>query len=78
MTIATAFCLSLLCACASNAQDHPAPVIACNLKEIGAAERPRYNDLMKRIRAAVRHRSELTEGYAYQLESTAITLPEGR
>ncbi|MGI8744789.1 MAG: hypothetical protein ACR2NN_19900 [Bryobacteraceae bacterium] len=76
MTIATAFCVSLLCACTTAAQDNPVPVIACNLKAIGAAERPRYNDLMKRLRAAVRDRSELTDGYAYKLESKAITLPD--
>ena len=54
-----------------------APVtIACNLKAIGSKERPRYNDLMKRLRAAVRNRKELPNGYAHQLEQKAITLPE--
>jgi hypothetical protein len=50
--------------------------IACNLKAIGSSERPRYNDLMKRLRTAVRNRRELPNGYAYQLEQKTITLPE--
>lgn len=77
MTIATAVCASLLCigVCAT-AQDGATPVIACNLKAIRAAERPRYNDLMKRLRATVRSRSELSDGYAFRLDGKAITLPE--
>jgi hypothetical protein len=50
--------------------------IACNLKAIGSRQRPRYNALMKRLRAAVRNRKALPNGYAYQLEQEAITLPE--
>jgi hypothetical protein len=66
MTLATAKCIS------------PAdPVgIACNLKAMGSRDRRRYNDLMKRIRAAVRNRKTLPDGYAYQLDQKAITLPE--
>ena len=54
----------------------PIKVIACNLKAIEAAERPRYNDLVKRIRAAIRERSSRDDGYAYQLDGTGISLPE--
>src|SRR5437762_7047257 len=77
MMIATAVCVSLLCAgvCA-RAQNSAAPVIACDLKAIAAAERPRYVDLMKRLRAAVRARTELTDGYNYKLDGSAIKLKE--
>jgi hypothetical protein len=50
--------------------------LACNLKAIRAAERPRYNDLMKRIRGAIRDRNELSDGYAFELDAKAIGLPE--
>jgi hypothetical protein len=52
------------------------PVFACNLKAISAAERPRYNELVKRIRTAIRDRSEITDGYAFKLDSKTVTLPE--
>ena len=58
------------------AQKDAAPVFACNLKAIGAAERPRYSDLVKRIRAAMRERSEISNGYAFKLDSQTVTLPE--
>jgi hypothetical protein len=38
-------------------QDSPSSVIACNTNAILAAERPWYNDLMKRLRLAIRDRS---------------------
>lgn len=77
MTITTALCVSLLCVgvCAA-AQDGTTSLIACNLKAIGASERPHYNDLMKRLRAATRDRSELPDGYAFKLDGKAINLPE--
>jgi hypothetical protein len=50
--------------------------LACNIKAISAAERPRYNDLIKRLRIAVQDRKELPDGYSYQLDTTKITLPE--
>jgi len=77
MTTATALCASLLCVCICAAsQQDAAPVLACNLKAVSAAERPRYNDLVKRLRAAVRDRSELPDGYSFRLEAKAVTLPE--
>jgi hypothetical protein len=39
--------------------------IACNVKAISEAARPRYSDLVKRLRLAVKDRSELSDGYAY-------------
>lgn len=52
------------------------PVFACNQHAINATDRPRYNALIKRLRAAVRDRSEIPDGYAYTLDSEAITLPQ--
>ena len=73
MTLATVVCLSVLCVGMCTAADVP---LACNLKAISAAERPRYNDLVKRLRVAVQDRNELTDGYAYKLHTKKITLPE--
>jgi hypothetical protein len=50
--------------------------IACNVKAISEAARPRYSDLVKRLRLAVKDRSELSDGYAYTLDNREITLPE--
>jgi hypothetical protein len=58
------------------AQNDVSPVLACNLKAIRAAELPRYNDLMKHIRGAIRDHSELPDGYAFELDAKAIGLPE--
>jgi hypothetical protein len=73
MTLATMLCFSLLCVGMCAAADAP---LACNIKAISAAERPRYNDLVKRLRIAVTDRSELPDGYAYALDTTKIGLPE--
>jgi len=51
-------------------------VFACNLKAISAAERPRYNELVKRVRDAMRDRTETSNGYAFKLDSKRITLLE--
>jgi hypothetical protein len=55
------------------AADRP---LACNLKAIGAAARPRYDELMQRLRSAIRSRSELADGYSFQLDTEKILLPE--
>jgi hypothetical protein len=52
------------------------PVLACNLKALSAVERPRYDDLVSRLRPAMRDRRELADGYSYSLDSAKITLPE--
>ena len=77
MTTTTALFAFLLCVgmCAA-AQNDLAPVFACNLKAFSAADRPRYNELVKRVRAAMRDRSEVSNGYAFKLDSKAVTLPE--
>jgi hypothetical protein len=77
MTIATALPASLFCVCVSAiAQQDASTVFACNLKAINAAERPRYNKLVKHVREAMRDRTEISNGYAFKLDSNAITLPE--
>ena len=50
--------------------------IACNIAAISAVQRPRYNELVSRLRAAMQDRSELPDGYTYALNSAKITLPE--
>ena len=52
------------------------PVLACNIQAISAAQRPRYNDLVSRLRSAVRARTELPDGFSYSLDPAIITLPE--
>jgi hypothetical protein len=77
MTTATALFASFLCVGMCAAADKNAkPVFACNLKAISAAERPRYNELVKRIRSAIRDRNEISNGYAFKLDSKAVTLPD--
>jgi hypothetical protein len=75
MTLTTVLGLSLLCTDVWAAADNSAP-LACNIKAISAAERPRYNDLIKRLRIAVQDRNELPDGYAYKMDTKKITLPE--
>jgi hypothetical protein len=76
MTIAAALFASLFCLCATAARKSAAPAFACNLREIASADRPRYNDLVKRIRNAIRNRTEIPAGYTFKLDSKVISLPE--
>jgi len=79
MTIAItlAALASVFCVCASAAaQENASTVFACNLKAINADQRPRYHDLVKRIREAVRDRTEMSNGYTFKLDSKTITLSE--
>jgi hypothetical protein len=52
------------------------PLLACNLRAISAVQRPRYNELVSRLSAAIRDRGELPDGYTYTLDSSKITSPE--
>jgi len=52
------------------------PVLACNIHAISAVQRPRYEDLVTRLRVAMRDRWELPDGYSYSLDSAKITLAE--
>jgi hypothetical protein len=77
MTTTSALFASVLCAAVyAAAQNESAPVSACNLKAISGADRPRYNELLKLIRSAMRDRSAVPNGYAFKLDSKAVTLPE--
>ena len=77
MTIPTVLCGSLLCAVLwSVAQDSTPPVIACNIKAISEADRLRYNDLTKRLRLAIRNRSEIRDGYMFKLDGQVLSLPQ--
>ena len=51
-------------------------VLACNIKAISAAQRPRYSELVSRLCAAMRDRTELPDGYTYLLDSAKITEPD--
>jgi hypothetical protein len=51
-------------------------MISCNPKAIAAADRPRYNELVKRLRAAIRDRKELPDGYAFTLAGKTLSLTE--
>jgi hypothetical protein len=53
-----------------------ASVLACNIHAISAAQRPRYDDLVSRLRAAMRDRRELPDGYSYTLDPAKITPKE--
>jgi hypothetical protein len=46
------------------------------LNAISAADRPRYSELVKQVREAIRERIEVSDGYAFQLDGDALTLPE--
>src|SRR5215217_6606124 len=48
-----------------------APVFACNLEAIRAGDRPRYHELVKRVRSAMRDRNELSKGYTFELDHEA-------
>jgi len=76
MTIATVLPAFLLCVRVFAVQEGTASPVACNINAISANERPRYNKLMKRLRASVQGRSTLDNGYAYTLDAKAIALPE--
>jgi hypothetical protein len=76
MTIATGLRASLFWCMSAATQKDASTVFACNPKAISAVERPRYNELVKRLREAMRDRREIFNGYAFKLDSKTITLPE--
>lgn len=75
MKIATSFVGLLACMCGA-ASGADKPVIACNTKAISAAERPRYNGLVGKLRRSIRDRRELPDGYAFRLDEQSITLAD--
>jgi hypothetical protein len=52
------------------------PILACNIHAINGVHRPRYDNLVTRLRAAMRDARELPDGYSYSLDSAKITEPE--
>ena len=50
--------------------------IACDLTAISLADRPRYNQLMQRLRAAIRRRDERADGYVFELDGAVLCLAE--
>jgi hypothetical protein len=38
-------------------------MLACNITAIPAAQRPRYTELVARLRTAIANRTELPDGY---------------
>jgi hypothetical protein len=44
--------------------------LACNLNGINAADRPRYDELVKRLRAAMQKPIEALNGYGFRLAFT--------
>jgi hypothetical protein len=50
--------------------------LACNIKAISPAERPRYNDLINRLRTAIQDWTELSDGNACRLDPKKMTLLE--
>ncbi|HLX43117.1 MAG TPA: hypothetical protein VKR43_06770 [Bryobacteraceae bacterium] len=56
-----------------NGQEVP---VACDPTAIAATDRPRYSQLIKQLRSAVRDRHELSDGFVYELDSKAIALTE--
>jgi hypothetical protein len=69
-------CLACVSICAAAHKKEVPPVFACNLKAIKAEDRPRYQGLVTRVRAAIRGRTEMTNGYTFKLDSDAISLLE--
>jgi hypothetical protein len=76
MTITKAILAALICVCALAQTETPGPILACNMKAISSADRPRYNVLLRKIKAAVKQQRELPDGYAWELDGKSITLPE--
>jgi hypothetical protein len=75
MRITTGLVLSLLGVCAAAQAGQP-PALACNPKALTRAARPRYQEISRRLREAVRDREKLPNGYALSLDGKAISLTE--
>ena len=77
MTTAIVLFASAVCVCmCAAAQGDTASGIVCNLNAIKAADRPRYQALLARIRAAVRDRREVSNGYVFKLDNATVSLTE--
>jgi hypothetical protein len=58
------------------AADGKPPLIACNMAAISSTERPRYNDLTKRLLGSIQNRREIADGYTFKLDPKGIGLSE--
>lgn len=58
------------------AVNHPNQRWACDLTAIAARNRPRYQDLVGRLRGGMVKRSETPEGYAFEIDEQSIDLTE--
>ncbi len=52
------------------------PEFVCNLGAIPVEQRPRYRELVRRLRHAILRRDETPDDYRYGLDATAISLVE--
>ena len=50
--------------------------IACNLNAIATADRPRYRELMDRLRSAVRGHREISDGLEIQIDGDLFSMAE--
>ena len=76
MTFMKAILTSMLGACLMAQSNKLTPILACNMKAINSTERPRYDALTRKIKSAVRHQRELSEGYAWELDGKTVSIPE--
>jgi len=51
-------------------------LLVCDIAAIPADQRPRYDDLIARLRLALCQLSELSDGYTYELDMERVTLLE--
>lgn len=50
--------------------------LACNAKAISAAQRPRYKELVGKLKAALKERRELNDGYSFRINNEAVALQD--
>jgi hypothetical protein len=50
--------------------------LACDREAIPATERPRYNELLRRMLSAVLERIDLANGYAFRVDGRKLRLAE--
>ena len=53
-------------------------VIACNMAAISSAQRPRYDDLVKRLSGSIEGRREIADGYTFRLDTLTNVVSVGR
>ena len=66
----------LLCVGMAVSDGQKPPLIACNMNAISKAQRPHYDELMKRLRRSIQDRTELADGFTYKLDPNGIALQQ--